>query len=90
MSLNQQDHGDDNWGVLSKGWPQTNEHAYEKWVFANKSKIIPYGSYVLMESNTKHPYLRVESKKDLEILNENFGIVREVILNNKYMKEKYS
>ena len=83
MSLNQQDHGNDNWGVLSKGWPSTNVLAYQKYVFANKSKIIPYGTYVLMDSDKKRPYLRVETEALLETLNENFHIVREVIIENK-------
>lgn len=84
MPLNQQDHGDQSWGTLSKGWPQTSEHAYEKYVFANKSKIIPYGSYVFMDYKTQpFPYLRVESQELLDKLNENFNIVRKVILGQK-------
>lgn len=84
MPLNQHDHGDQNWGTLSTGWPSTTENAYAKWVFANKSnRLIPYGSYVLMESNTKHPYLRVETQELLNKLNENFDIVRRAIVDGK-------
>lgn len=83
MPLNQTDHGDQNWATLSTGWPKTTQHPYEKWVFANKSKLIPYGSYVLMESNTQHPYLRVESQQLLDKLNENFDIVRRAIVDGK-------
>jgi hypothetical protein len=63
------------WGTYSEGWPSTSEWAVSKWVFANKSKIIPYGSYVLMESSTANPYLRVETQELLDKLNENFNIV---------------
>jgi hypothetical protein len=80
MPLNQQDHGDENWGDLSKGWPSTDQYPYEKWVFANKSNVIPYGSYVLMDSNQPKPYLRVESQELLNKLNERFDIVRKVIV----------
>ena len=71
------------WGEYSKGWPSTSDHAYEKCVFANKSKLIPYGSYVLMESGSKQPYLRVENTELLEKLNENFDIVRQAILRSE-------
>lgn len=86
MPLNQRDHGDVSWADMSEGWPETNEHAYEKWVFCNKSKIVPYGSYVLIsrDKNKLTPYLRVESQKLLETLNENFNIVRDVILGKRF------
>lgn len=77
MPLNQQDHGDQSWWKLSEGWPDTRQFAKEKWVFANKSKLIPYGTYVLDEDAS---ILRVESKKDLDLLNANFDIVRDAIL----------
>lgn len=83
MPLNQIEHGDQDWGTLSTDWPSTNKLPYQKWVFANKSHIIPYGSYVLMDSHTKTPYLRVESQSLLNTLNENFRIVRDVILEGK-------
>lgn len=79
MPLNQNDHGDMSWGHLSKGWPSTNVMAEAKWVFANKSHVIPYGSYVLMESDTKKPYLRVETQELLNKLNERFNIVLKAI-----------
>lgn len=69
------------WGVYSQGWPSTFEHAHAKWVFANKSnKLIPYGSYVLMDSDKERPHLRVESQELLDKLNTNFDIVRKAIL----------
>lgn len=84
MPLNQTDHGDQNWGTLSTGWPSTSEYPYAKWVFANKSnRLIPYGSYVLMDSDKTRPHLRVESQELLNKLNENFNIVREAILKGK-------
>ena len=73
--LNQTDHSDVNWWTASKGWPETNVDAYQKWVFANKSKIIPYGSYVLGDR-----VLRVYTQEYLELLNENFQIVKNVII----------
>lgn len=86
MSLNQKEHGEQNWGTLSQDWPQTNEYPYEKWVFANKSKLIPYGSYVLMEKNVQIPCLRVESQELLDLLDMNFYIVRETILGNMFSR----
>lgn len=68
------------WGVYSQGWPSTYEHAHAKYVFANKSHVIPYGSYVLMDSDTDRPYLRVETTELLGKLNEHFYIVRKAIL----------
>lgn len=75
MPLNQRDHGDENWWTLSEGWPETREYANSKWVFANKSKIIPYGSYVIYGD-----ILRVETQELLNKLNENFNIVKSSII----------
>lgn len=73
--LNQKDHGDVSWWTLSEGWPETTENAYSKYVFANKSKVIPYGSYVISGET-----LRVETQQLLDVLNENYNICRKAIL----------
>lgn len=76
--LNQTDHGDVSWWTLSEGWPETNENAYAKFIFANKANgLIPYGSYVLGDAEG---ILRVETQELLDKLNENFNIVKKAIL----------
>lgn len=67
---------DDNWWRLSEGWCETNVSARAKWVFANKSNCIPYGTYVINED-----VLRVETADLLNKLNEAFDIVRDAIVN---------
>jgi hypothetical protein len=75
MPLNQTDHADVSWWTASQGWTETTEHAYAKWVFANKSHVIPYGSYVVSGN-----ILRVETPELLRKLNEEFDIVRRAII----------
>lgn len=37
------------WGRASEGWPEIfGDHAYDLYIFANKTRAVPYGSYVLM------------------------------------------
>jgi hypothetical protein len=74
MPLNQRDHGDQSWATLSEGWPETREYGRAKWVFCNMSKLLPYGSYVLVDGA-----LRVETEALLKVLDENFEIVRNAI-----------
>ena len=84
----QYDDIDGSWGHYSKDWPSTHEHAHAKWVFANKTAIIPYGSYVLMDNHcedNKRPCLRVETQELLNKLNENFNIVRQVIIDDMFV-----
>lgn len=91
MSLNQNDHGNANWWDMSEGWPQTTEDAYKKWVFANKSKIIPYGSYVIGTAGYAGitvDTLRVETVELLNILNENYVVVKSVILDTEKSSPK--
>ena len=74
MALNQQEHGDQNWWTLSEGWPETNRYAHAKWVFANMTGIIPYGSYVVRDD-----VLRVENDQLLSKLNDAFEMVLRAI-----------
>ncbi len=52
------------WGPASEGWPGfKGDHAYNMYVFANMTEVIPYGSYVLIsqkgEYKATESYLRV-------------------------------
>lgn len=54
------------WGPASKGWPEIRgDVAYNMYVFANRVKSIPYGSYVLMAQRgsygNKESMLRVSA-----------------------------
>jgi hypothetical protein len=69
---------DESWGLLSEGWPQTDDDARGKFIFANISKIIPYGSYVINGN-----ILRVENITLLNLLNNNYSVVR------KYFYDKF-
>jgi len=84
MPLNQINHGDVSWWKLSEGWSETRQHAKSKWIFANKSCIIPYGTYVV---DIENGILRVETKKLLDLLNENFNIVYR-IFREEILKEQ--
>lgn len=43
------------WGRLSEGWPEvTGDIAKTIYITANKTKLIPYGSYVLMSERGKY------------------------------------
>lgn len=87
MAFNQTDHGDISWWTASEGWPETTEDAFQKYVFANKSKIIPYGSYVFGRAgygDLPTDVLRVESDELLKRLNENYSIVKRVILGERF------
>ncbi|ULQ45931.1 hypothetical protein JN531_012560 [Flagellatimonas centrodinii] len=68
--LNQRDHGDESWATLSEGWPETAENAHWKYVFANKTGAIPYGTYVFMVGAPD--VLRVQTKELLRKLDEAF------------------
>lgn len=67
------------WASMSEGWPSTKKHAYSKYIFLNKSNLLEYGSWVLISDNE----LRVETKKKLKLLNENYDVVRKYILEDK-------
>lgn len=82
MPLNQRDHADINWGVYARenGWELTDVRAHAKYVFANKSGIIPYGTYVL------DGCLWVESKELMDKLNKAFDVVWNTIV-YEYLQE---
>lgn len=43
------------WGRMSKGWPEiVGDGALEMYFYANKTKCIPYGSYVLMAEKGRY------------------------------------
>jgi hypothetical protein len=62
------------WGRLSEGWPSTDIDALKKWIFLStlgeEVTPVPYGSYVLMDSSTDKPYLRVSNEERLNALNK--------------------
>ncbi len=46
---------DGSWGRMSEGWPEIiGDDAYSMYVFANKNRVIPYGSYVLMSQKGQY------------------------------------
>ena len=64
------------WGRLSEGWLETSIQAEDKWVFLNKLnggvQPVPYGSYVLVNSDTDTPILRIGSQAYFDALEEMF------------------
>ena len=73
MPLTQQD---ENWGRLSEGWPEIKgEIARPTFVFLNMSKLIPYGSCVLVDRKT----LRIENDELLKLVENNFRIVLQAV-----------
>jgi hypothetical protein len=62
------------WGRMSEGWPDITTDARAKYVFLNKSKLFPYGSWVIVGD-----VLRVESEEMRKTLEENYRIVRNAI-----------
>jgi hypothetical protein len=52
------------WGVYSRGWPSLNfasdDDMWRAYIACSKAKIVPYGSYVLMD---KQRELRVETEE---------------------------
>lgn len=82
------DDEDGSWWRLSEGWPEITNEAYAKYIFANMSKVIPYGSYVFShgdyrnckDSPHKGDVLRIENEELQKLLNNNYNIVKEYIV----------
>lgn len=55
------------WGVYSEGWPSisfsTEDKANRAFIACTKAKVVPYGSYVMMDNS-----IRLETKKHKEAL----------------------
>lgn len=51
------------WGDNSKSWSEIKENAYDKYVFANQTGCLTYGTYVLIGET-----LRVETQELAEVL----------------------
>jgi len=46
---------DGSWGRMSEGWPEiVGDDAFNMYIYANKTKCIPYGSYVLMDEKGRY------------------------------------
>lgn len=63
------------WGRASEGWPEVSgDYAYDLYVFANKTSVVPYGSYVLMAQRGRyganHSMLRVHLPYLAKLLSE--------------------
>lgn len=55
MNLAQLENSQDiDWGEASEGWPDT-AYTEEKWLLCTKSKIVPYGEYVVVGTEYIYP-----------------------------------
>lgn len=66
------------WGRLSEDWPETAEHAEAKYALCGRGRYIPYGSYVLADSRTGRPVLRVVTQAQLDDLNATFAVLHRI------------
>lgn len=71
------------WGRLSEGWPSTGDHAEAKFALCGRGRYLPYGSYVLVDSNTPQPRLRVASQAQLNDLNDTFKVLRSIFRDSR-------
>lgn len=66
---------DENWRARSESWFVITKDAHEKYVFANQSNTLPYGTYVYVDGG-----LRVEPGQDIDDFERRFNVVKEYLV----------